>query len=166
MAVVTIKSTQITNRDATPSVLSNSRITKGQLTHARGVCAVGNGDSIGSKYLFCSIPSNAVPVSVRVTNNSGGTVGAGDIGLYKDTANGGAVVDADFFASALSLVSALTKAEQVYESGVITTANSEKPLWELLGLSSDPGLVYDVAMTLTAATDAAHTVMVEVDYTA
>lgn len=165
MAVVTVKSTQITNRDATPRVLGNARSTGARVQRALGAVAIANGDSIGSKYLFCSVPSNALPSSLKVTNNAGGTVGTGDIGLYRTTEDGGAVVDADFFASALSVVSALTKSEQMYESGVITVANAEKPIWELLGLSADPKVVYDVVMTLTAATDAAHNTLVEIDYT-
>lgn len=167
MAVVTTKSTQITNRDATPSVLSNSRVTKGDVTHARGVCAIANGDSVGSKLIFCSIPSNAVPLSVRVTSPDIGTTTAMDLGLYRTTKDGGAAVDADFFASALALnAGALTKSEVLYESGVVTIANGEKPLWELLGLSSDPGVMYDIVGTLTGAADAAGSVLVEADYTA
>jgi hypothetical protein len=168
MAVVTVKSTQITNRDATPRVLSNSRVVRGDVHHARGVCAIANGDSIASKYLFCSIPSNAIPVSVRVTSPDIGTTTAGDIGLYKTTADGGAVADVDFFASALSLSGgALAKSDVTNEnSAVATPANGEKTVWELLGLSADSGLMYDVVLTLTAAADAAGSVLVEIDYVA
>lgn len=167
MAVVTTKSTQITNRDAQPRVLSNARVSKGDVTHARGVVAIANGDSATSKLLFCSIPSNAVPMSVRVSSPDIGTTTAMDLGLYRNTADGGAVVDADFFASALALnAGALSKSEALYESGVVTIANGEKPLWELLGLSADPNVIYDVVGTLTGAADAAGSVLVEVDYTA
>lgn len=168
MGVVTVKSTQITNRDATPRVLSNSRVVRGDVHHARGVCAIANADSIASKYLFCTIPSNAVPVSVRVSCPDIGTTTAGDVGLYKTTGDGGAVVDVDFFASALSLSGgALSKSEIVNENtAVATPANGEKPIWELLGLTSDPGISYDVVLTLTAAADAAGSVLLEIDYTA
>jgi hypothetical protein len=167
MAVVTTKSTQITNRDATPSVLTNGRITRGDIMHARGVCTIVNGDSVASKFIFCSIPSNAVPISVRVSSPDIGTTTAGDVGLYRTTRDGGAVVDVDFFASALSLNGgALSKSEIVNEAAAIATpANGEKAVWELLGLSSDPGIIYDVVLTLTGAADAGGAVLLEVDYT-
>lgn len=166
MAVVTTKSTQITNRDASPKVLSNSRIVRANVKHARGVVTAVNGDSANSKYIFCSVPSNAVPVSVRVSCPDIGTTTAADLGLYRTTQDGGAAVDADFFASALSLSGgALTKSEALFESGVVTVANEEKPIWELLGLSSDPNVTYDVVGTLTGAADAGGAILVEIDYT-
>lgn len=168
MAVVTTKSTQLGNRDSTPRVPVNARVSKGDVIHARGVCAIANGDSIASKLLFCSIPSNAIPVSVRVSAPDIGTTTAGDVGLYRTTQEGAAVVDVDFFASALALnAGPYSKTEIVNEnSAVATPANGEKPVWELLGLTSDPNLIYDVVMTLTGAADGAGSVLLEVDYTA
>lgn len=166
MAVVTVKSTQITNRDAVPATFSNGRVDGGMLRHARGVVAVTSGDSIGSKYIACSIPSNAVVVSVRVSAPDIGTTTATDVGLYQTTANGGAVVDADFFGSAVALSSGpYLKTEVSQESGVFTLANGEKALWEALGLTADSVRDYDVVLTLTAAADGNASVLVEVDYT-
>lgn len=166
MGVVTTKSTQITNRDATPVVLNNGRLTRSDVKHARAVCAIANGDSSTSKYLFFSIPSNAIPVSVRVSCPDIGTTTVGDIGLYQTTANGGAVADVDFFASALSLKDgALAKSEIVNENtAVATPANGEKPVWSLLGLTADSQRDYDVVLTLTADADAAGSVLLEIDY--
>jgi hypothetical protein len=164
MAVVTLKSTQITNRDATPVVKSTS-VQQNKVLHARGAIAGGAADSIASKYVFCSIPSNAKPISVRLSTTGTGTVGATDIGVYKDTLNGGAVVDADLFTSAKLLTTALDKFESIFESAVLTKINGEKPLWELAGLTADPGIMYDVVATLTAAVDAAHDMLLEIDYT-
>ena len=166
MAVVTVKSAQITNRDATPSVLNNGRVVRGEVKHARGVVAISNGDSIASKFIACSIPSNAIPVSVRLTAPDIGTTTVADVGLYQTTANGGAVADVDFFGSAVSLSGgALAKSDITNENGAVATpANGEKPVWELLGLSADSTRDYDVVLTLTGAADAAGSVLVEVDY--
>lgn len=164
MAVVTVKSTQITNRDASPSVKSTA-VQGNVLQHARGVASASATDTTASKYIFCSVPSNAKPVSLRLSTTGTGTVGAMDIGLYKTTKDGGAVVDADLFTSAQLLTTALTKSEQLFESTTITRANSEKALWEHLGLSSDPGIMYDVVGTLSATVDAAHDMLLEMDYT-
>lgn len=163
-AVVTVKSALITNRDAVPAVLKSRILQGAPVMHARGVCAVANGDSIGSKYLFFSMPSNAVPISVRITCPDIGSTGAGDVGLYKATRDGGAVVDADAFKAAQSISGgALAKVELV-GGNLQTAANGEKMLWELLGLSSDPQIPYDVCLTLTAASDAAGSVLLEADY--
>jgi hypothetical protein len=165
MAVVTVKSTQITNRDATPKVLGTA-VQGAAIQHARGVCAITSGDSIGSKYIACSVPSNAKVVSVRISSPDIGTTTAADVGLYQTTLNGGAVVDADFFASAQALnAGPYLKTELSQESGVYTIANMEKALWEALALTTDSQRDYDVVATLTAAADGTGSVLIEVDYT-
>lgn len=164
MAVVTVKSAAITNRDATPRVFANAGIAHGREEHGLGVVAIANGDSIASKYLALSVPSNAVVNSLRVSSPDIGTTTAADVGLYRSTADGSAVVDADFFKAALSLSGgAITKSENL-NGNIITVANMEKRLWEHLGLAADPGVLYDIVLTLTAAADAAGSVAVEVDY--
>jgi hypothetical protein len=81
-----------------------------------------------------------------------GTTGTLDIGIYKNTADGGAVVDADFFASAVDInAAALNGTDVTHESTVFGFEDAEKPLWEALGLSSDPCLIYDVVITSTQA---------------
>lgn len=164
MAVVTTKSAQITNRDATPAVLSNSFIAASSLNRKQAIVAVANGDSVGSKLIFFQIPSNAYVSSLKTSAPDIGTTTAGDIGLYRTVADGGAVVDADFFTAAVSYNGgAVTKSEKLY-GNVVTIANAEKRIWELLGLTSDPMIFYDVVVTLTGAADAAGTIQLECDY--
>jgi hypothetical protein len=77
------------------------------------------------------------------------------------------VVDADFFASALSLKDGALNGEDVlHEAAVFTIANSGKELWDALGLTSDPHKFYDVALTLTGAADATATVKLVGRFTA
>lgn len=164
MAVVSTKSTQITNRDATPKALSNSSMTKARKSLSRAVVAAVSGDSIASKYFFTSIPSSAVVSSVMVTAPDIGTTGTMDLGLYQTTDNGGAVVDADFFKAAIDTHSgAITKSEVLF-GNVVTVANAEKRLWEHLGLTADPGVFYDVVGTLAAAQDGSGAILVEVEF--
>lgn len=164
MAVVTTKSTQITNRDASPRVLNNSFLEGAMVRHARDVCAIANGDSVGSKYIFFSIPSNALVISVRENSPDIGTTTAADVGLYRTTQDGGAVVDADFFKAATVLNAGAISKSEVVAGNVATVANGGKRIWELLGLASDPKILYDVALTLTGAADAAGSVLLEIDY--
>lgn len=164
MSVVVTKSQAITNRDASPKVLNNSNISKASMKKALGVVSIASGDSIGSTYLVCSIPSSALVSSVKASAPDIGTTVAADIGLYKDTAGGGAVVDADFFKAALDLHSGAISKSELVNGNVITVANMEKRIWEHLGLSSDPQIQYDVVATLTAAADAAGALCLEVDF--
>lgn len=170
MAVVTTKSAVITNRDASPRVLSNASLAEGSVRQAIGYAEAANGDSIASKYILCSIPSNAYGELVKLYCDAITTC-AGDIGIYRTTADGGAVVDVDFYASAQSLASAITTGTEVQheadatDSGVgFGLADLEKPLWQRLQLTRDPQVYYDVVVTLTAAAGSAGTIGLRVLY--
>jgi hypothetical protein len=165
MAVVSIKATQISNRDASPKVLNNARLSRGSMLISCGTLETSAADSIGSKYTMCSIPSNARVAQVLLSCDSLGTAGAADVGIYQTTENGGAVVDADHFGSAVALTSALKNSDVTFESGVYDVDDIEKPLWEALGLASDPRRDYDVVLTVTTATILAGTVSLQVVYT-
>jgi hypothetical protein len=165
MAVVTTKSGVITNRDATPQVKNNSTVDGGRMRTAVGTLESVSGDSIGSIYQFFSIPSNARVDQILLYCDDIGTTTIADIGLYRTTADGGASVSAAFFGSAVSLKDGAVNASDVtHESGTFDISAAEKPLWQALGLSSDPGILYDVCATLTAASDSAGTVTLKAHY--
>jgi len=157
MAVELVKATAITNADATPPVLTSTKIGGGRSYSALGTAELTATASIASIVRFCRVPSNAVMTDV-VLKCDAITSGAGDIGLYDTLANGSAVVDADFFASAQSIATALPGTSVIHESGVLGVEDVELELWQVLGLSADPQKQYDVALTLTAAATAAGTV--------
>jgi hypothetical protein len=170
MAVVTVKSTQITNRDAVPRVINGPAAVSGALQQIAATAEAANGDSIGSKYIMGQIPSNAVGEIVRLYCDAI-TSGAADIGVYRTTLDGGAVVDVDFWASAQSIASAIATGTEVQHEADATDAgvgfglaDLEKPLWQRLQLTADPGVLYDVVLTLTAATTAAGTIGLRLQY--
>jgi hypothetical protein len=154
-AIVTVKAGAITNADATPVVLNRANIARGRMLHLAGVAAFANGDSATSTYRMFRVKSNDRMTSLVLDTDAQGGSAAADIGLYRTAADGGAVVDADLFTSAISTVSALRGTDVLRESAVITVANMEKMLWELAGLTADPQVDYDVTVTLTVATGAA-----------
>ncbi len=159
MAVVAVKSTLITNADALPAVLNSPRVDGGFERIEVATAAITSGDNTGSTYRMFRVPSNAVMTDLRIYSPDIGTTTISDIGLYRTAKDGGAVVDADFFASALSLKDgALNGVDVLHEAAVFTIANSGKELWDALGLTSDPSVFYDVAFTLTADADATATV--------
>lgn len=162
MAVVTVKSSLITARDSG----GKSTLSTGprRLYDQADTVEVTNGDSIGSKFILGSVPSSASMRELVVLCDAI-TAAAADVGLYRTTQDGGAVVDADLFGSGVSLAAAITTGTNIlHESGVLDIANLAKPLWRVLGLSSDPQLMYDVVATLTAAATATGTLTARISY--
>ena len=167
MAVEARKSSLITNADAVPAVLNNPRVDGGFERIEVATVAITNADSTGSTYRMFRVPSNAVMTDLRIYSPDIGTTTIADIGLYRTAKDGGAVQDADFFASALSLKDgALNGVDVLHEAAVFTIANSGKELWDALGLTSDPSVFYDVTLTLTGDADATGTVKLIGRYTA
>ena len=159
MAVVAVKSTLVTNADALPAVLNSTRVDGGFERIEVATVAITSGDTTASTYRMFRVPSNAVMTDLRIYSPDIGTTTIADIGLYRTAKDGGAVQDADFFASALSLKDgAINGTDVLHEAAVFTIANSGKELWDALGLTSDPSVFYDVALTLTADADATGTV--------
>lgn len=159
MAVVNKSSAALTQRDGTPSqtnsTLAKTKVATGRVKESIGSINVANGDSIASILRFFSVHSSW-RVSNLLLSCDAITSAAADIGLYDlPTVNAGAVVDVDLFASAQSLASALDRTSVLRESATVTVAKLEQPIWQLLGLTADPGKWYDVAATLTAAATAA-----------
>ncbi len=153
MAVVNVKSAGVTNQDA--NVAINPFINGGGVKSGVGQLAATSGDSIGSTYRLLRIQSNARMVDLKLFNGAITTC-AGDIGLYRTAGDGGAVVSVAFFSAAKSLASALTNTSVIGDN-LITPAKREQRLWQVLGLTADPAIYYDVVVTLTAAAGSAGT---------
>lgn len=163
MAVVDVKSTALTARDASPRQNNPPHLQGGTRQHLRATFELANGDSIGSTYRIGQLPTGAIVNSIRVFCDAI-TSAAADVGLYKTTDNGGTVVDADAYASAQSIASAIVVGTEImFEARNVDKV--EKRVWEDAGLTSDPGGFLDLVATLTAATTAAGTLSFIVDYT-
>jgi len=163
MAVVTTKSTTINNRDVVPQVINDGRLERGTLKSAIGSVTAVNGDSIGSKYVIASLPSTAMVRQVLLSC-AALTAGAANIGVYRNTRDGGAAVSASLFAAAQSLASAVSNLDVTNQSGSNTPALQEQPLWQAAGLSADPASPLDIVITLTAALTAGGLAGLKVHY--
>jgi len=154
----------ISNRALTPRVANqpynNARIK----TTGVGIIEVSTASDVGHILRFCQVASNAVIKQVLLSCDAVAVSGAMDLGLYQTVDNGSAVVDADHFASAQVVTSALVDTNVAHESAVYGIEGKDKPLWEALGLPSDPGIWYDVAGTVTTDMGGAGTLCVEVTY--
>ncbi len=151
MAQTNRNSTAIADMVAVPRVpVSPTKGAAGQLFEVAGYVANAADDSQNAIHRFVRVPSNARISQVLLTTGDASSAGACDVGIYQTAENGGAVVDADLFASAFALTGGpFENTDITYESDEYTEAESVKPLWEVLGLTSDPKRDYDVAATIT-----------------
>lgn len=138
-----VLSTYITNREAGAQI--DTENAPGLLREIVGVAAPA-ADQANTDFIhFVRVPSNAIISEVLISAADATTAGALNIGLYDTAEAGGAAVDADLFAAAFDLSGGPFKNQDVtFQSGQYTFAESETPLWEVLGLTEDPHKEYDV----------------------
>ncbi|OWT68085.1 MULTISPECIES: hypothetical protein [unclassified Achromobacter] len=153
MAVVQVSSTPVANADAKPVIRNSAKIAEGNVLSSIGSVAIANGDSIGSVYRMVRVRSGTRIESLSLICDAV-TSAAADVGLYQTAARGGAVVDADFFTAAQTIATA-SQGLQVAHGNILKAGTASLRLYEALGLTNDPGIEYDVAITLTAAATAA-----------
>lgn len=162
MAVANTKATLISNADAVPPVLTNSHM-NGVVRNTVGTVETLAADDVASVYRLCRVPSNARLVSLKVASDAITGASTSDVGVYKTLRDGAAVVDADFFATDIDISSATAFTENLLEATATDHVNCEKRLWEALGLTTDPQIDYDLAVTVNDVT-AAGTISMKVDY--
>jgi hypothetical protein len=160
-----LTSTLISNGSARPSVLNSANAgAPGAVQNTYAAVSVTTGEVSTNVLRIVRVPSNARAISVRASSTPLGGTCAGDIGLYRIAEEGGAVVDADFFGSAVSFVAANNATEQLAESAVNTPILQGQPLWQAAGLAADPRTYFDVAVTLTANVSSAGSLGLSVSY--
>ena len=162
MTVYNVKSTLITNRDSVPEVLTDALVSGGDMKESSGYVQTGSSaDAATSTYRLCSVPSKARVTSVVLTTDALGTGAALDIGVYYPTfiplgsglsaSSAAAVINTQLFGSAIAASSAITETNEIAQSGVVTLAKQELSLWNLAGLSSDPGIDLDICVNVQTA---------------
>lgn len=159
MAVVNRNSATIANSALTPKTLNSpANGGPGVLQEVVGYVTPAADDTQASIHRFVRVPSNARISQLLFSTGKATTAGACDIGVYQTADNGGAVVDADLFASALDLFGGpYNNLDVTHESGQYSYDERVKALWEVLGLSADPNREYDIASTITTTYNGADT---------
>jgi hypothetical protein len=166
MAVVDRTSAYITNRNATPRVINGPHL-RGPLKEAVAIIAAATDDSANSVFRLATVPSNARISEILLTAADFTTAGAINVGLHRTTQDGGAVVDADLFASAVDLSGGpFSNLDITREAGTTNWAllNAENTLWQALGLTSDPGIEYDVTATISTNFNGGSALLFKVRY--
>jgi hypothetical protein len=176
MAVDHVKSTFITNLDAVP-VVPNTAGEGGPapVKSIDGYATAVASSSVDATYQLCRIPSNAKVKNITFESEAQ-TAGKFDLGLYYATDGVGgkpaallaaAAIDQDFFASVIDCASAVLPTDVTNESTTYTLDKRAQPIWQAVGLTSDPGGNFDVVATVktTAVTTGTGKFGIRISYT-
>lgn len=127
----------------------------GALKHIDGWVTALAGDPAGTIYRLCRVPSNAkikrLELNSTITN-----AGQGGVGLYYSDstrdltapANQGAAINTTLFQAAGSLPGSGANVDVTF-SGTYAFAMAAVPVWSAAGLSSNPGGMLDICVTVT-----------------
>lgn len=157
MAVDHVKSTPITNLDTIPPTqLTTGEGGGGHLIELTGSAVAIVSSSADATYQLVRIPSNA-KVKRILFESAAQAAGKFDLGLYYATDGqkgqptallAAAAIDQDFFATVIDCASAVVITDVTNESGTYTIDLRNQPIWQAVGLTSDPGGYFDVVATV------------------
>ncbi len=161
-------STTITNQNASPRVAPTAGSGgSAKLESVEDYVVVPASAAADSVFRVVRVPSNCIMKHLYLDSEAQ-TAGAVDVGVYyanskNDVAGGSGhdvgtgaagaqvaadAIDQDFFASAVVLTSAVQKTDIINESGTNTAILRQQPLWQAIGLLTDPGGKFDICATV------------------
>jgi len=155
MAAATVKSASITGFDAVPVTLRQGSNQGGKVRQYTETIEVAttNIDDVGDIIKMIRIPSRLKITRCDIFNDDLDTNGtpliAVDVGFYNAVT--GAVKDADGLASAITTLNATNTAGVNVAMEAHDIADIGKTAWELAGYTTDPHVMLDIALTVTAA---------------
>jgi len=164
MSVYNIKSRVLQNRDANPPVLSNPELSRGLTKSALGVQRTSEFGSdlpeAGSQFRLITVPSNARLQSLEHGMSNLGTSSLDvaawypadiKVGAFGGPANSleNTLISSSVFATAIAgLTGGRSWSDSMGASTAPLLQNRAFPLWQMLGLSSDPGLSIDLGFVV------------------
>lgn len=168
--MATVKSTSVTNLDATPVVPNLTGVGAPGTLRQVDDYATTTANLVQDVRLV-RIPSNAIVKDV-ILDCAAQTQGTFDVGLYYSNGpsdgtpagSAGTAVDIDFFATAVDCSSAVVKTNVTNESTTYTLSKRNMPIWQAAGLSADPGGFFDVALSSTNTVTTGGLVSVQVRF--
>jgi hypothetical protein len=169
MAVVSLNSSQLTNAYSTPVILSNPFLAGGNDIVEVANIAYGATDSAGSIYRYVRVPSNARIQDIQAMNdvNTAGTSYKCGVFLTGPGVVPVAFADQIFF-SAVSFATIRSVWTSLFFPAILnatgSAANAGLRIFELLGLATDPSVVYDLGVTAVTAGSAGGNVALAVSY--
>jgi len=169
---LTLKSTAIANREATPRVANNPGAGgSGRNFRVYGyIASVTASLSATSVIRLVEVPSNAIVTSVKVSSGAQ-TAGKFNIGVYRKPQDGGLVAftsSDSFFTTDLDCAAAVVDQECVMKAtSGNTLVKRNQPLWQAIGMAADPKTGLDICATVhtTDVTTGTGALGAVVDYT-
>lgn len=165
MAEANTKSTIITNLDASPAVMNSGKIAGGVLRSQVGAVEVAAADDNNSVYRFARVHTSHIVRAINIWNDAIQSGNDFNLGAHDTAERGGAAILDNAWGDAITMVSARAAAgplNAVFEN--LNIDKIEKRVWEVLGLTSDPGKYVDITLTGIAVGSGAGTISMEVVY--
>lgn len=160
MAVDHVKSSFITNLDATPAVSNTAGEGAAALLKTiEGSAIAVASSSIGATYQLVRVASNC-KIKAIVFESAAQGAGQFDLGVYYATDGVGGepttllvanAISAALFAHDIDCSSAVSITNETNQSGTYTIDKRTQPLWQAAGLTSDPGGYFDIVATVNNA---------------
>ena len=165
--MATKKSTWITALDATPRTTPlTGGVAGGGVMAVQQKIEVAVADAAADIYRFFRLPWNAVILSLAYCCDALGTA-TFDWGTY--AIDGGAVNDADEFASAVAGTATANWTEILGEANAASESladRAEMQLWQVMDVATEPvGTMYDICATAVGEPDTAGTLAARILYT-
>jgi len=176
MAVDHVKSTFITNLDASPAVINTAgEGGAGQLMENSGYATAVASSSADATYQLVRVPSNC-KIKTIFFESAAQTAGKFDIGAYYATDGQGGqptallaanAISQAYFAAVIDCASAVVRTDITNQAGLYTIDKRAQPLWQALALTTDPGGNFDIVATVktTAVTTGTGRFGISVTYT-
>lgn len=147
----------ISDVEASPATVSTAGEGASAQVHVvQGYVTVAASGDVDSTYQLVRVPSNA-KIQMLTFQSQAQTAGTFDIGVYYATDGrqgkptsllASAAIDQDYFATAIVCSSAVNRTDITFESGTNTPAKQQMPLWQAIGLTSDPRCKLDIVATV------------------
>ncbi len=163
MAIDHVKSAIITGMDNPPpyTTPTTGEGAKAYTYTIEGHAVVVAASSVGATYQLVRLPSTSKVKDVIFESAAQGA-GVFNIGVFYATDKSvpgkpttllvADAIDADFFGSSIDCASAVARTDITNEAGFYPIDKRHQPLWQALGLASDPGGNFDiVASVITTA---------------
>lgn len=166
-----LSSTQVSNRDAIPPVLTNPSFAGARIQKAYGFVTCLTADTTASIYRMVSLPSNCMLSALKLGFDALSASTTLDMGayygndFYANRALLGTVINATFFASAIAATSALALTDEINQAGNVGFDIRQQPLWQMLGIAADPECHIDITVVPHVAIVAGGKIGVEATFT-
>jgi len=170
MAAVITKSTFISNIETALRTFNDVRQAGANLKVATATLEVAATDDDDSIYDFVRLPAQAIPYSALIVSDAIAGATDYDLGVYTPVEGGTpTAVDADCLADGVDINAGFAVPTELlgHTGGIPDPADyGQKPLWELAGVSADPGddVLYDICLTANTVGTAAGTITLAIVY--